>query len=56
MPIHSSAAPAGMITHEMKARFAAVIIEAHVEATGARRVFFRVFFRRAASRCCRERR
>jgi phenylpyruvate tautomerase PptA (4-oxalocrotonate tautomerase family) len=33
-----------MLTHEMKARIAAAITDAHVEATGAPRVFVHVFF------------
>ena len=44
MPIYQCAAPAGMLTHEMKARVAAAITDAHVEATGAPRVFVHVFF------------
>src|SRR5277367_5119851 len=44
MPIYQCAAPAGMLTNEMKARIAAAITDAHVEATGAPRAFVHVFF------------
>ena len=44
MPIYQCAAPAGLLTKEMKARVAAAITDAHVEATGAPRVFVHVFF------------
>ena len=44
MPIYQCAAPAGLLTHERKARIAAAITDAHVEATGAPRVFVHVFF------------
>ncbi len=44
MPIYQCAAPRGLLTAEMKARVAAAITDAHVEATGAPRVFLHVFF------------
>lgn len=44
MPIYQCAAPHGLLTDEMKARVAAAITDAHVEATGAPRVFVHVFF------------
>jgi len=44
MPIYQCAAPAGLLTRDMKARIAAAITNAHVEATGAPRVFVHVFF------------
>jgi len=44
MPIYQCSAQAGLLTSEMKARIAAAITDAHVEATGAPRVFVHVFF------------
>lgn len=44
MPIYQCSAPYGMLTDDMKARVAAAITDAHVEATGAPRVFVHVFF------------
>ena len=44
MPIYQCAAPVGLLTHDMKARIAAAITDAHVEATGAPRAFVHVFF------------
>ena len=44
MPIYQCAAPAGLLTSDMKARIAIAITDAHVEATGAPRVFVHVFF------------
>lgn len=44
MPIYQCSAQAGLLTAEMKARIAAAITDAHVEATGAPRVFVHVFF------------
>ena len=44
MPIYQCAAPHGLLTADMKARVAAAITDAHVEATGAPRVFMHVLF------------
>lgn len=44
MPIYQCAAPVGLLTRDMKARIAAAITDAHVEATGAPRAFVHVFF------------
>lgn len=44
MPIYQCASPHGLLTDEMKARVAEAITDAHVEATGAPRVFVHVFF------------
>ena len=44
MPIYQCAAAAGLLTRDMKARIAQAITDAHVEATGAPRVFVHVFF------------
>jgi phenylpyruvate tautomerase PptA (4-oxalocrotonate tautomerase family) len=44
MPIYQCAAPAGLLTSAMKAQIATAITDAHVEATGAPRVFVHVFF------------
>jgi phenylpyruvate tautomerase PptA (4-oxalocrotonate tautomerase family) len=44
MPIYQCSAPAGMLTRAMKAEIATAITDAHVEATGAPRVFVHVFF------------
>ena len=44
MPIYQCSAPAGMLTGAMKAEIATAITDAHVEATGAPRVFVHVFF------------
>ena len=44
MPIYQCAAPAGMLTGSMKAQIATAITDAHVEMTGAPRVFVHVFF------------
>lgn len=44
MPIYQCSAPAGMLTSGMKAEIATAITDAHVEATGAPRVFVHVFF------------
>jgi len=44
MPIYQCAAPAGLLTSAMKAEIATAITDAHVEATGAPRVFVHVFF------------
>ena len=45
MPIYQCAAPRGVLTDDIKARVAAAITDAHVEATGAPRAFVHVFFR-----------
>jgi phenylpyruvate tautomerase PptA (4-oxalocrotonate tautomerase family) len=42
MPIYQCSAAAGMLTSAMKAEIAAAITDAHVEATGAPRVFVHV--------------
>jgi len=39
MPIYQCSAAAGMLTSAMRAEIAAAITDAHVEATGAPRVF-----------------
>ena len=44
MPIYQCAAPAGLLTSAMKAQIATAITDAHVEATGAPRLFVHVFF------------
>jgi phenylpyruvate tautomerase PptA (4-oxalocrotonate tautomerase family) len=44
MPIYRCASPAGLLKGDMKARIAEAITDAHVEATGAPRVFVHVFF------------
>jgi phenylpyruvate tautomerase PptA (4-oxalocrotonate tautomerase family) len=44
MPIYQCSAPAGMLTDSTRAQVAAAITDAHVEATGAPRVFVHVFF------------
>jgi phenylpyruvate tautomerase PptA (4-oxalocrotonate tautomerase family) len=44
MPIYQCSAPAGLLTEAMRAELAAAITDAHVEATGAPRVFVHVFF------------
>lgn len=44
MPIYQCSAPAGLLTDTMKAEIAVAITDAHVEATGAPRVFVHVFF------------
>ena len=42
MPIYQCSTAAGMLTSAMRAEIAAVITDAHVEATGAPRVFVQV--------------
>ena len=44
MPIYQCAHQHGLLTGDMKARIASAITDAHVEATGAPRVFVHVFF------------
>lgn len=44
MPIYQCTAQAGLLTDSMKAQIATAITDAHVEATGAPRVFVHVFF------------
>src|SRR5262245_55963401 len=44
MPIYQCASPHGLLTDEMKPQVAEAITDAHVEATGAPRVFVHVFF------------
>ena len=44
MPIYQCSSPVGMLTDSMKAEIATAITDAHVEATGAPRVFVHVFF------------
>jgi phenylpyruvate tautomerase PptA (4-oxalocrotonate tautomerase family) len=44
MPIYQCSAQAGLLTDKMKAQVAAAITDAHVEFTGAPRVFVHVFF------------
>jgi phenylpyruvate tautomerase PptA (4-oxalocrotonate tautomerase family) len=44
MPIYQCSPHHGLLTDEMKPKIAAAITDAHVEATGAPRVFVHVFF------------
>ena len=44
MPIYQCAHQHGQLTGDMKAKIATAITDAHVEATGAPRVFVHVFF------------
>lgn len=44
MPIYQCSTPAGMLTDSTRAQVAGAITDAHVEATGAPRVFVHVFF------------
>ena len=44
MPIYQCAHQHGLLTGDMKAKIASAITDAHVEATGAPRVFVHVFF------------
>src|SRR5262252_10840998 len=44
MPIYQCASRHGLLNDELKARVAAAITDAHVEATGAPRAFVHVFF------------
>ena len=44
MPIYQCSSPRGLLTESMKAKIATAITDAHVEATGAPRVFVHVFF------------
>jgi phenylpyruvate tautomerase PptA (4-oxalocrotonate tautomerase family) len=44
MPIYQCSAQAGLLTDKMKAQVAEAITDAHVEFTGAPRVFVHVFF------------
>ena len=44
MPIYQCSAPGGLLTGSMKADIATAITDAHVEMTGAPRVFVHVFF------------
>lgn len=44
MPIYQVATQPGMLNDELKAKVASAITDAHVEATGAPRVFVHVFF------------
>src|SRR5579862_8830510 len=44
MPIYQVATQHGMLDNELKAKVASAITDAHVEATGAPRVFVHVFF------------
>ena len=44
MPIYQCSAQRGLLTGDMKAKIATAITGAHVEATGAPRVFVHVFF------------
>ena len=44
MPIYQCSSRAGLLSDEMKAKIATAITDAHVEATGAPRVFVHVFF------------
>ena len=43
MPIYQCSAQRGLLTDDMKAQIATAITDAHVEATGAPRVFVHVF-------------
>jgi phenylpyruvate tautomerase PptA (4-oxalocrotonate tautomerase family) len=44
MPIYQCSPQRGLLTEDMKAKIATAITDAHVEATGAPRVFVHVFF------------
>jgi len=44
MPIYQCSSQPGLLTDDMKAKIATAITDAHVEATGAPRVFVHVFF------------
>lgn len=44
MPIYQCSSQKGLLTEDMKAKVATAITDAHVEATGAPRVFVHVFF------------
>jgi len=44
MPFYQCSAQRGLLTDDMKAKIATAITDAHVEATGAPRVFVHVFF------------
>jgi phenylpyruvate tautomerase PptA (4-oxalocrotonate tautomerase family) len=44
VPVYECSAPAGLLTESMKAQLAVAITDAHVETTGAPRVFVHVFF------------
>lgn len=44
MPIYQCASQHGLLDDDMKAKVASAITDAHVEATGAPRVFVHVFF------------
>ena len=44
MPIYQCSPQRGLLTEDMKARIASAITDAHVEVTGAPRVFVHVFF------------
>ncbi len=44
MPIYQCSSQKGLLTGDMKAKIATAITDAHVEATGAPRVFVHVFF------------
>ena len=44
MPIYQCSSQKGLLTDDMKAKIATAITDAHVEATGAPRVFVHVYF------------
>jgi phenylpyruvate tautomerase PptA (4-oxalocrotonate tautomerase family) len=44
MPIYQCSAQRGLLTEDMKAKIATAITDAHVDVTGAPRVFVHVFF------------
>ncbi len=44
MPVYQVSYQHGLLTEEMKAKVAAAITDAHVEATGAPRIFVHTFF------------
>ena len=44
MPIYQCSSQRGLLTDEMKSQIATAITDAHVDATGAPRVFVHVFF------------
>ena len=44
MPIYQCSAQPGLLTDDMKAQIATAITDAHVDATGAPRVFVHVYF------------
>jgi phenylpyruvate tautomerase PptA (4-oxalocrotonate tautomerase family) len=44
MPVYQCSFQRGLLTEEMKTKMAAAITDAHVDATGAPRIFVHTFF------------